>query len=281
MEWYFWLIICIASAILIINLILAVLNFIKVKKISRLTVNSSLKMMIKLSYDSVLEKEMISFTIFNSNFNDVVIRDFGIYYRNQFFNFVDEYMKEEKLGSLPIIPARNSINYKIDPQRLEKFILNPTGKFLIGGFTGDAGLTGRKIIVDTYGGYARHGGGAFSGKDPTKVDRSAAYMARYIAKNVVAANMCDELEIQLSYAIGVKEPTSIYIDTKGTEKVPHDVILEAIKQEFDLTPAGIIHTLNLRTPIYKKTASYGHFGRPEANLPWEQLDKVENLKKYM
>ena len=162
-----------------------------------------------------------------------------------------------------------------------KFFINPTGRFVIGGPHGDSGLTGRKIIVDTYGGYARHGGGAFSGKDPTKVDRSAAYMARYIAKNVVAANMCDELEIQLSYAIGVKEPTSIYIDTKGTEKVPHDVILEAIKQEFDLTPAGIIHTLNLRTPIYKKTASYGHFGRPEANLPWEQLDKVENLKKYM
>ena len=162
-----------------------------------------------------------------------------------------------------------------------KIYVNPTGRFVIGGPHGDSGLTGRKIIVDTYGGYARHGGGAFSGKDPTKVDRSAAYMARYIAKNVVAANMCDELEIQLSYAIGVKEPTSIYIDTKGTEKVPHDVILEAIKQEFDLTPAGIIHTLNLRTPIYKKTASYGHFGRPEANLPWEQLDKVENLKKYM
>ena len=162
-----------------------------------------------------------------------------------------------------------------------EIFVNPTGRFVIGGPMGDAGLTGRKIIVDTYGGYARHGGGAFSGKDPTKVDRSAAYMARYIAKNVVAANMCDELEIQLSYAIGVKEPTSIYIDTKGTEKVPHDVILEAIKQEFDLTPAGIIHTLNLRTPIYKKTASYGHFGRPEANLPWEQLDKVENLKKYM
>ena len=162
-----------------------------------------------------------------------------------------------------------------------KYFINPTGRFVIGGPHGDTGLTGRKIIVDTYGGYARHGGGAFSGKDPTKVDRSAAYMARYIAKNVVAANMCDELEIQLSYAIGVKEPTSIYIDTKGTEKVPHDVILEAIKQEFDLTPAGIIHTLNLRTPIYKKTASYGHFGRPEANLPWEQLDKVENLKKYM
>ena len=162
-----------------------------------------------------------------------------------------------------------------------KFFINPTGRFVIGGPHGDAGLTGRKIIVDTYGGYARHGGGAFSGKDPTKVDRSAAYMARYIAKNVVAADMCDELEIQLSYAIGVKEPTSIYIDTKGTEKVPHDVILEAIKQEFDLTPVGIIHTLNLRTPIYKKTASYGHFGRPEANLPWEQLDKVENLKKYM
>lgn len=162
-----------------------------------------------------------------------------------------------------------------------RVLINPTGRFVIGGPHGDTGLTGRKIIVDTYGGYARHGGGAFSGKDPTKVDRSAAYMARYIAKNVVAADMCDELEIQLSYAIGVKEPTSIYIDTKGTEKVPHDVILEAIKQEFDLTPAGIIHTLNLRTPIYKKTASYGHFGRPEANLPWEQLDKVENLKKYM
>lgn len=170
---------------------------------------------------------------------------------------------------------------KYDMNTDYRVLINPTGRFVIGGPHGDTGLTGRKIIVDTYGGYARHGGGAFSGKDPTKVDRSAAYMARYIAKNVVAANMCDELEIQLSYAIGVKEPTSIYIDTKGTEKVPHDVILEAIKQEFDLTPAGIIHTLNLRTPIYKKTASYGHFGRPEANLPWEQLDKVENLKKYM
>ena len=162
-----------------------------------------------------------------------------------------------------------------------KFFINPTGRFVIGGPHGDAGLTGRKIIVDTYGGYARHGGGAFSGKDCTKVDRSAAYAARYVAKNIVAAGLADKCEIQLSYAIGVKEPTSIYIDTKGTEKVPHDVILEAIKQEFDLTPAGIIHTLNLRTPIYKKTASYGHFGRPEANLPWEQLDKVENLKKYM
>ncbi len=170
---------------------------------------------------------------------------------------------------------------KYDMNTDYRVLINPTGRFVIGGPHGDTGLTGRKIIVDTYGGYARHGGGAFSGKDPTKVDRSAAYMARYIAKNVVAANMCDELEIQLSYAIGVKEPTSIYIDTKGTEKVPHDVILEAIKQEFDLTPAGIIHTLNLRTPIYKKTASYGHFGRPEANLPWEQLDKVESLKKYM
>ena len=155
---------------------------------------------------------------------------------------------------------------KYDMNTDYRVLINPTGRFVIGGPHGDTGLTGRKIIVDTYGGYARHGGGAFSGKDPTKVDRSAAYMARYIAKNVVAANMCDELEIQLSYAIGVKEPTSIYIDTKGTEKVPHDVILEAIKQEFDLTPAGIIHTLNLRTPIYKKTASYGHFGRPEANF---------------
>ena len=202
----------------------------------------------------------------------VKIKDFVICYQN-----TEE--ERDKTDEILIDTCKSICNeYNIE---VEKFILNPTGKFLIGGFTGDAGLTGRKIIVDTYGGYARHGGGAFSGKDPTKVDRSAAYMARYIAKNVVAANMCDELEIQLSYAIGVKEPTSIYIDTKGTEKVPHDVILEAIKQEFDLTPAGIIHTLNLRTPIYKKTASYGHFGRPEANLPWEQLDKVENLKKYM
>ena len=160
-----------------------------------------------------------------------------------------------------------------------KVLINPTGRFVIGGPHGDTGLTGRKIIVDTYGGYARHGGGAFSGKDPSKVDRSAAYMARYIAKNIVAANMCDKIEIQLSYAIGVKEPTSIYIDTFGTEKINRDVILEAIKKEFDLTPGGIIKTLNLKAPIYKQTAAYGHFGR--SHLPWEQLDKVSDLKKYL
>lgn len=158
-------------------------------------------------------------------------------------------------------------------------LINPTGRFVIGGPHGDTGLTGRKIIVDTYGGYARHGGGAFSGKDPSKVDRSAAYMARYIAKNIVAAGMCDKIEIQLSYAIGVKEPTSVYVDTFGSEKVSHDIILDAINNEFDLTPGGIIKTLGLKSPIYRQTAAYGHFGRTQ--LPWEQLDKVEILKKYL
>ncbi|RHM59553.1 MULTISPECIES: methionine adenosyltransferase [Coprobacillaceae] len=162
-----------------------------------------------------------------------------------------------------------------------KVLINPTGRFVIGGPHGDTGLTGRKIIVDTYGGYARHGGGAFSGKDPSKVDRSAAYMARYIAKNIVAAGMCDKIEIQLSYAIGVKEPTSVFIDTFETEKVSHAVILSAIKNEFDLTPGGIINTLNLKAPIYSNTATYGHFGRGDLNLPWEKLDKVEILKKYL
>ena len=160
-----------------------------------------------------------------------------------------------------------------------KVLINPTGRFVIGGPHGDTGLTGRKIIVDTYGGYARHGGGAFSGKDPSKVDRSAAYMARYIAKNIVAAGMCDQIEIQLSYAIGVKEPTSVYVDTFGSEKVSRDIILDAIHNEFDLTPAGIIKTLNLQSPIYRQTAAYGHFGR--AHLPWEQLNMVETLKKYL
>ena len=162
-----------------------------------------------------------------------------------------------------------------------KVLINPTGRFVIGGPHGDTGLTGRKIIVDSYGGYARHGGGAFSGKDPSKVDRSAAYMARYIAKNIVAAGMCDKIEIQLSYAIGVKEPTSVFIDTFETEKVIHAVILSAIKNEFDLTPGGIINTLNLKAPIYSNTATYGHFGRGDLNLPWEKLDKVEILKKYL
>lgn len=162
-----------------------------------------------------------------------------------------------------------------------KVLINPTGRFVIGGPHGDTGLTGRKIIVDTYGGAARHGGGAFSGKDPSKVDRSAAYMLRYIAKNIVAANLCDKLEIQVSYAIGVKEPTSIFIETYGTEHVDHDIILKAIRDNFDLTLGGIIKTLDLRQPLYLKTAAYGHFGRGDNNLPWEELDKVEILKKYL
>ncbi len=170
---------------------------------------------------------------------------------------------------------------KYDMNTDYKVFINPTGRFVIGGPHGDTGLTGRKIIVDTYGGTARHGGGAFSGKDPSKVDRSAAYMARYMAKNIVAASLCDRIEIQLSYAIGVKEPTSVYIETYSTEKVDKDVILKAIKNEFDLTPQGIIDTLQLLRPIYSNTAVYGHFGRGDLNLPWENLDKVEDLKTYL
>ena len=162
-----------------------------------------------------------------------------------------------------------------------KVFINPTGRFVIGGPHGDTGLTGRKIIVDTYGGMARHGGGAFSGKDPSKVDRSAAYITRYIAKNIVAAGLCDRIEIQLSYAIGVKDPTSIHVDTYGTGKVADEVILDAIKKEFDLTPQGIINTLDLLNPIYGPTAAYGHFGRTDVEFPWEKLDKVEDLKKYL
>ncbi|MCI9049585.1 MAG: methionine adenosyltransferase [Coprobacillus sp.] len=162
-----------------------------------------------------------------------------------------------------------------------KVFINPTGRFVIGGPHGDTGLTGRKIIVDTYGGSARHGGGAFSGKDPSKVDRSAAYMARYIAKNIIAAGLCQRIEIQLSYAIGVKEPTSIFIETHGTENVSKDRILKAIQTEFDLTPQGIIESLQLLRPLYSQTAVYGHFGRGDLNLPWEKLDKVEVLKKYL
>ena len=161
-----------------------------------------------------------------------------------------------------------------------RYFINPTGKFVIGGPVGDSGLTGRKIIVDTYGGYARHGGGAFSGKDSTKVDRSASYAARYIAKNVVAAGLADKCEIQLAYAIGVAQPVSIAVDTFGTNHVPEDKIIEVIRKEFRLTPKGIIETLNLRRPIYQKTAAYGHFGRTDIELPWEQLDKVEELKAY-
>ena len=162
-----------------------------------------------------------------------------------------------------------------------KFFINPTGRFVIGGPNGDSGLTGRKIIVDTYGGYARHGGGAFSGKDCTKVDRSAAYAARYVAKNIVAAGLADKCEIQLSYAIGVARPTSIMVDTFGTGKVSDEKLVEIIREHFDLRPAGIIKMLDLRRPIYKQTAAYGHFGRTDIDLPWEKLDKVDMLKAYL
>lgn len=186
----------------------------------------------------------------------------------EFKNFIKEHIMKE-------VVRKHHMNedYKV--------FINPTGRFVIGGPHGDTGLTGRKIIVDTYGGMARHGGGAFSGKDPSKVDRSAAYMSRYMAKNIVAAGLCDHIEIQLSYAIGVKEPTSVHVETYGTNKVSDDVILEAIKKEFDLTPQGIINTLDLLTPIYGPTAAYGHFGRGDVQFPWEQLNKVEDLKKYL
>ena len=162
-----------------------------------------------------------------------------------------------------------------------KIFINPTGRFVIGGPHGDAGLTGRKIIVDTYGGYARHGGGAFSGKDCTKVDRSAAYAARYVAKNIVAAGLADRCEIQLSYAIGVAQPTSIMVDTAGTGKISDEKLVDIIRENFDLRPAGIIKMLDLRRPIYKQTAAYGHFGRLDIDLPWEKTDKAEALKKYL
>ena len=162
-----------------------------------------------------------------------------------------------------------------------KFFINPTGRFVIGGPHGDSGLTGRKIIVDTYGGMARHGGGAFSGKDCTKVDRSAAYAARYVAKNIVAAGLADRCEIQLSYAIGVAQPTSIMVDTFGTSKLREDQLVEMIRKHFDLRPAGIIKMLDLRRPIYKQAATYGHFGRDDLDLPWEKLDKVDELKAYL
>lgn len=162
-----------------------------------------------------------------------------------------------------------------------KYFINPTGRFVIGGPHGDAGLTGRKIIVDTYGGYARHGGGAFSGKDCTKVDRSAAYAARYVAKNIVAAGIAEKCEIQLSYAIGVAQPTSVMVDTFGTGKISDEKLVEIVRENFDLRPAGIIKMLDLRRPIYKQTAAYGHFGRNDLDLPWEKVDKVELLKKYL
>ena len=160
-----------------------------------------------------------------------------------------------------------------------KYFINPTGRFVIGGPHGDSGLTGRKIIVDTYGGYARHGGGAFSGKDPTKVDRSATYAARYVAKNLVAAGLADKCEIQIAYAIGVAKPVSILVDSYGTGKLPDEKLSEIVEKHFDLRPAAIIRDLDLRRPIYRQVAAYGHFGRTDIELPWEQLDKVEALRK--
>ena len=172
-----------------------------------------------------------------------------------------------------------SVQHRHDAET--KFFINPTGRFVIGGPHGDAGLTGRKIIVDTYGGMARHGGGAFSGKDCTKVDRSAAYAARYVAKNIVAAGLAEKCEIQLSYAIGVAQPTSVMVDTFGTGKVSDEKLVEIVRENFDLRPAGIIKMLDLRRPIYRGTAAYGHFGRTDLDLPWEATDKAENLKKYL
>jgi S-adenosylmethionine synthetase len=173
---------------------------------------------------------------------------------------------------LPVVPSE-----WLDSET--KFFINPTGRFVIGGPQGDAGLTGRKIIVDTYGGYARHGGGAFSGKDPTKVDRSAAYAARYVAKNIVAAGLAEKCEIQLAYAIGVANPVSINVDTYGTGKVSEEKLVELIRTNFDLRPAGIIKMLDLRRPIYRQTAAYGHFGRSDLDLPWERVDRAEALKQ--
>ncbi|UXR68907.1 MULTISPECIES: methionine adenosyltransferase [unclassified Staphylococcus] len=178
---------------------------------------------------------------------------------------------------------KEHVIYPIVPEALlddkTKFFINPTGRFVIGGPQGDAGLTGRKIIVDTYGGYARHGGGAFSGKDPTKVDRSAAYAARYVAKNIVAAGFAEKCEVQLAYAIGVAQPVSIAIDTFGTGTVPEEALIQAVSEHFDLRPAGIIQMLDLQRPIYKQTAAYGHFGRTDVELPWENTDKVGVLKE--
>ena len=193
----------------------------------------------------------------------------------------NEEVTQEYLRELMINEVINKVIDKDLIDNETRIFVNPTGRFVIGGPKGDTGLTGRKIIVDTYGGYAPHGGGAFSGKDPTKVDRSACYAARYVAKNLVAAGFAEKLQIQVSYAIGVAEPTSICIDTFGTSKYTESELIKVVRENFDLTPKGIINTLNLKRPIYKQTAAYGHFGRTDIDLPWEQLDKVETLKKYL
>jgi S-adenosylmethionine synthetase len=193
----------------------------------------------------------------------------------------DEQVTIEELKETIIKQVINVIVPKELMDEETKILVNPTGRFVIGGPKGDTGLTGRKIIVDTYGSFARHGGGAFSGKDPTKVDRSAAYMLRYVAKNMVAAGFAEKMEIQIAYAIGVAEPSSISVDTFGTSKYSEAELIKIIKENFKLTPKGIIETLDLRRPIYLQTAAYGHFGRTDIDLPWEKLDKVENLKKYL
>ena len=202
-------------------------------------------------------------------------------YFKEFFDRLDTEVSQEQIHE----DIKKYVFDTVLPQDMidenTKFFVNPTGRFVIGGPHGDSGLTGRKIIVDTYGGYARHGGGAFSGKDCTKVDRSAAYAARYVAKNIVAAGLADKCEIQLSYAIGVAHPTSVMVDTFGTGKLNDEKLVEIIRENFDLRPAGIIKMLDLRRPIYKQTAAYGHFGRNDIDVPWEKTDKVEMLKKYM
>lgn len=193
----------------------------------------------------------------------------------------DEEVSQEYLREMIIKDVITPIIPKELMDENTKVFVNPTGRFVVGGPKGDSGLTGRKIIVDTYGGYAPHGGGSFSGKDPTKVDRSASYMARYVAKNMVAAGFADRMQIQLSYAIGVAKPISICIDTFNTSKYTEKELIDIVNANFDLTPKGIISTLNLRRPIYRQTATYGHFGRNDLDLPWEKLDKVETLKKYL
>ena len=195
-----------------------------------------------------------------------------------------QHLEEINIEKLREDVKKEVIDAVIDSNMIDentKIYINPTGRFVIGGPLGDTGLTGRKIIVDTYGGYARHGGGAFSGKDCTKVDRSAAYAARYVAKNIVAAGLADKCEVQLSYAIGVAHPTSIMIDSYGTGKLSDNKLTDIVRENFDLRPAGIIKMLDLRRPIYKQTSAYGHFGRNDLDLPWEELDKVEDLKKYL
>lgn len=219
------------------------------------------KTQVTVEYDEAGKPVRLDAVVLSTQHDDVVTQE-------QIHGDIKKYVFDE------ILPAE-----MVDENT--KFFINPTGRFVIGGPHGDSGLTGRKIIVDTYGGYARHGGGAFSGKDCTKVDRSAAYAARYVAKNLVAAGIADKCEIQLSYAIGVAHPTSIMVDTFGTGKLSNEKIVEIIRDNFDLRPAGIIRMLDLRRPIYKQTAAYGHFGRNDLDLPWEKLDKVELLKGYL